>query len=1331
MSDWAPDLDNSGQPIAGTQTQGHDWAPDLDNNGQPIAAGDGVQPFDLNGLISRGQALGSMASGIGSAMPGIVPSPVQNIMDAPGNVEAGLSNVLPSAAELPQAAINAGQFLDRNANVPNSALSHIINAANQAAGAPQQPYMNAAETMRQNPALGFGGQSPAQLAQQYPGGATIGSMVGNLPWFLGASEIAALSKLPAWGRIAASALGGGALNSGIAALQEVGQETQTNDQVQPQQVGRVAAANFIPGFIFSGGLRALGEGVAAGPGAFRQPAGPIITPESHRLTMMTPPSHRLPLYGANPEPRLQGEVSFYVPKGKGFRRPIARTTLEDKADWYVPKGKGFRRPMARRTLEEEAPPTSEEPPIPAPTLAQVPKPRKPGMVPIKATPVPPSEIAEDHIEKILDPDKSYRAMRDVAARPATAEEKPLAEGLLCNKINMETAESKWRGGQAEFYRLTGVSPMKLRKSLDPKYALEMKKIHEASGTPHRLDMSVETTISTASKQEHFPDTHVFKATTLCGIARELGELEGEFLKAESTYKTFKTRNEAKIIKTFPANETISTTVNDKEMGPITGTVRYRWQPDYYIYKTPEIEQSVQAAFDERLAKSTPHAILNSATFRETMEQVLNQGKNVQIRGLFKSGALDWFNKLPTATKSKVIIAIGATASAYLGNQQGAEAAPPPGLVGKVVKDLYKNGWKEFMGYGVVVRTTKLDMTTDMHRAFASIDPQAQKFWYDRMSYVNAVDMANVGARVMTDAEKQLTAGMHPYQIRDSKSQIITLADGKTQRLEPDPLAGWTPIEKEKAGDIKWLNAQYKKRVGERLKELQTTGVKPGHFAIANRGARAVQIDAYDMGIDLKGAKPLGPDVGIVNMLTGQIMKALFWGNYRSMLFHVLEATMATMSKYPGATARVVNKMKPGSTYWKFALANSPHGFFQQLLESQPGIPLADKIDKALNGPIDEFIKKMAGKLALTGTKETQAKVGNVAYDILSAQGAERAKLGLNATVIAEELAKDYSHGGAEGYMKDWLNKAVEGIDPPADREMEFSKIGLECTIEKNMATGSLPDGPLKERGVFQRTKLFTLFVAYKRAKNQQSRFVASCLDDALAAFARGDHGGCCRALRAFFVANIMVYGVAGSAAVPPYVWSVLSNIERVTNHDRTDTVQRAKDILDEGQKHVLGGYQMSEAGLSGFALTDMPRGAVSGVVGELHFPPRSIDDAVNMAADVIMGLLPKITFSGTLNMKYTLETLYQGHTGHENFRQYEEGIANQMAALGAHKPLKLVERRLALNQAQGALKILAKVETPDEVKVRKEAERKSERNYPGNVRQTMWNLHHLKWKRYL
>lgn len=1173
-------------------------------------------------------------------------------------------NILPGLAELPEQAVNAYQAYGRSqANMPGGSpplsqwLSNTIPNLNEKMGQPPTPYLDVTGALRNMPLPGsvFQGQTPNQLALQNPTAAGFGSATGQLPYFSMLGGPAAVSKLPLAGRIAATALGFGGLNAATSGLQEATDQAKSNDQIDWGQVGQGAYDSFKQGAIMGGAFGSFSKGAPKTPEVIppTPPGAPPAAPAGPKLIEMKGP---LVPPGPTEKLRAQGEKLF----GR-----VENVPGELQPETSQPSGKATK----TKTKQPEI------------------------KVSVPSSPMPPAKIVGDRVEQIVDPNKSWRGVRDDKARPATAQEAPLAKRMARLKVEVDADKSKLKGAIKEFYKLIGEKVPNRPQNIDPKLAEELKAIAKRLGGESKMRSYTEAVVSTPDK---FPEEYNFKSSTPEGKMREIRDLDEKVKTAEAKYDRFKELNEENFSETLPLNETVQVNVQHQEHGNRAVNVTREWRASEYEFKDAKGETDAaktaeyQQERETRRNQSQPYPELGTPTFKAVVQQVADRGDNLIVEGLADKGALDWFKSKPKGTQSMIIIAIATAAALITESNQQAQAAPPPKqLVGSVIKNLKAINWQEFMGSRPITRITQNELTTDMIRK--GFDAGSKVFAQTRMNYIQGLKRANVGSRAMTDAERVATKGLRPWELRR------TLL-----------LPGWTQNELNKAGDIAALNQQYKSDLQNEMARLDTLKVKPGHFGGAARYRRGIDIDARDSGIGLDydpiGRK--GQIDEIANKLTGEIMQSEFVGNYRVMGLHILEALTAAISKYgPINFGEALHGIATSQVYKDFTTENAQKGFFQQRLESQSHFKYRQVISDAINAPIEKFIKSLPhGEVILQG---------------LQAQLGERGKTGLVSVVIAHALAKNYP-GGPEMYMKRWLDNARYRTPIPPNEQQAFSKIAIEAAIEENKATGFLPHGMIIERSVLQRNRWLGFLEPFSYGKLIQSRFFMSLADDFLEAVAKGDKQGMLRAAQAGVTASVMVGAISGSHAVSPFVWGFLGQIDRTVYGTERD-VQALKDNIDILQKNWGPGYQIQKYGVSGLAFVKFPSTAIGDMwdrlIRDAH--PKTKADVMRAVFDFTStAFMSKVGPVGTMNLDYMLERVGRGLKGYEQFKQYESSPQGMLMDKVQGRPFatKLIDQKLKFDLSQGILHAFIDIENPKEVKAIRQADKTSSQNWQKDTR---------------
>lgn len=1199
------------------------------------------------------------------------------------------SNVLPGLAEIPEQIINAGQYASRNMHPllnPQAqllpSLSPIIDPLNKAAGASAQPYLDITGAMKNQPIPSWGNQTPNQLMQQQPIAGTAGNLAGSLaaspllgPGLLGelGSKIPALAKLgPLAGKVIGGALAGGEYSALQGGLENAGNQIKANDTLDPIKAALAGEKNFLPGALMGGGMGLLGAALSK----TTRPGSKTPLQLGHTPAVGTPKAlgytpNKPKRIGMKKGPFFLGEN---LPQGpKLIERklippgPAERKRME--SELYNP---GFRH--TETVYAEVLPPENKA----MKKASKVKEKKDASKITITTSPVPPRQAVEGKVEEISFPDQSWRERRQAQARPATAQESPLLKRLGRLKILEDEAHGKLQGALKEIYRELKLEAPTKKGHIEPQYRDIVTKVaKDLGGTPENRTAYIEATLAPGDQT---PQYYEFKKQGLRGHIEELKELDSKYKEAKGNYDRFKDNREERFTETLPVNETAQVQITDGKGKTYSVNVKRVWRPTKYEF--PDAKSKVQyeatKQYYENLSSGYPE--LTTSAFKKVIVDAANKGQLPDIDYLAKTGSLDWLKKLDKDTKTKLLLAIGLAASAYLGAEQEANAAPPPNLFGKVINSLAKGGWKPWMGSRPITRITQLEVTSDMIRK--GFDVQSKMFALKRTNYLADLTRALVGSREMNEVEKQATQGLQPYELRHTPA-----------------LTGWTQMERNKAGDIAELNKKYKQEVTDERERLRSLGVEPKHYGAAQRYARGVEIDAHDMGVYLE-KNPMGNSSEGLDKITGEIMMSEFLGNTRVAALHMGEAVVASASKFPKAFGQAIHGLSTNPVYREYALANSPKGFFQQTLERQNTFEWRKKVSAAINEPIDKAIKSMPH--------------GEIIYQALSAQLPERGKLGFNSVVIAQEVAKDYP-GGPEMYMRRWLANAKNRTPIPQNEQLVFAKTALKAAIEENIATAKLPEGPIKERTVFQRNKALGFFFPYTRGKVIQSRFFTSLADDFLHALSIGDKEAALHSAKALMTASLLVGAVSGSAAVPGYIWGAFEQIDQVM-YGTTKDVEAMKENIDKLQGSVTGGYQMREFGIAGLAFTRLPTPALESMWDRLirDANPKSKMDIVRGLFDfVTVSFLSRVGPIGTLNIDYFLERLVKGIKGSEQFRQYESSLPGTLMDQIQRRPFgtKLIDKKLPFDIGQGISHGLLNIQNRDEVKAIQQAEKKSSANW--------------------
>jgi len=1286
------------------------------------------KPGPLQGIADRINNLGKDLGTFGQNMSGQlakIPSAAQ------AAAPAALSNVGIGLASIPEQLFNLYQLQQRNqpggASPLSQMLSNTLPSFNQSIGGAPVPYLDITGALRNAPMqgwlaknMGIQGQTAGQLAAQNPIGSMIGQGIGQAPYFA-AIPAATLSKLPAAARVAAGALEGYGLWGAAGAAEEASEEGKYEDQINPERVVKAGAQSAQLGGLLGGMGGGLTPREPLPPNKIPLQIGynqypaigekPFIPMGQRKLLGYTPPNPALE--GSHP-----GTYRHYSPvpdeappqpqPDPGYQRPAipGQMTPEQLKEYITRSTKSPEAPKVEAEATKSIPGSTVkigyEEPAPSPK-AKATKEKKPvkekkpkqGEIEVNVLPATPHTLSkekaiEERVRDItfFDEDASWRIARDRAAIDVTAQQAPLARKLAMLKTQLDEIEGKTEGAIEQFYKDIGEQPPLHRRQLDPKKAEELKGYALALGaTPKKMVVQIDSAMAEGSQ---FPRYYNFTSTTIDGKMEEIRKLfigtdqQIGWKQAKAAYDGFKERSEKDFSELFKENQTYRIGIKSKKYGERVVNMRYVWRPsEYEFIAKPENKALYQAKARQLELQSKVYSEFGLPGFKAVITQVANKGKNIHIEGLADKGALEWIRNIPSGTQAKIILAIGLTAAYYAQAQQGAEAAPiNPKLVGNVIRDL-KNGWVEKLRSRPIVRITRNNMTTDMLRD--GFDAASKQYFKDRMLYLSNLEIANKGARVMTEAEKEATKGMEPYELR------------RTPKL-----VGWTALEKKKAGDILQLNREHRARVAAERARLEKLHIQPHQLGRAGTYAFALDIDAHDMGINLK-SNPLGPGAEAVHALNGTILRAQAYTNISWVIDHWAEMLMANIGKNTYATGKALAVTPFSSLYREYAIAQSPPGFFEQLISDSPGLKIGpydrQKIEDFINKRIDEALDKHLGP-AFRGA--------------ISMKYGERAKLGFNGLVSTLEIAKDYPFGKAEGYMRRWLD-ASKGIPIPPNEQLAFDKVSIELSIEKNINSGFVPHGLISERTIFQRTQIFALGVSYKRSKIQQNRLVASFLDDALDAFSRGDMIKVARSIRAVLFAQGFLFAFAGAASVSPVIWFILEALDR-HHYGTIDDVAFIKHKMNEIQGHIFGGWQKPELGLQIFPITEMPTSALSGLYNQMarETPPKNALQAMALLADATtLFLTSKLPGDiGTLTLGYFLRNLVKGFQGKEIIVNKETGLPGVIAGgLGGVSDVRAIGAP-KVTVTEGVIKGITHAATPAEVKLREQGEKVSARIFP-------------------
>jgi len=591
----------------------------------------------------------------------------------------------------------------------------------------------------------------------------------------------------------------------------------------------------------------------------------------------------------------------------------------------------------------------------------------------------------------------------------------------------------------------------------------------------------------------------------------------------------------------------------------------------------------------------------------------------------------WFDKLPKDTQAKIIVAFALTAATMYASNEKAEAAPSPKIFGTVIRALVKGGVEATHDPRIVSRITLTQLTTDILRQYGP------KFSKLRDGYMEKL------TRLLVGSEEQTALGAR------------------------------------KRETIEQLDKNYKKALQGEIERVEAAGGK------GSRYWRALHFDLQDLG----GVNSPLNEGHWMDKITGSIWHSLALGNYRMASMHGGEALVAYAGKHPIATKQAIQGLMTNPVYREYAILNSPKGMFQLFLEKGERFEFQKKLDKLINEPIDNAIKRI---------------VGQKGYDVLSAMGVERLKLGFGSVITAEHNAANYP-GGPQQFMTDWMASAKQGTNVPIARRVEFAKVSTQNFVDENKAIMRLPDGKIQERTFYQRHgELVKAAYPALRAINQQTRFFASLLDDAIAAARSGDREKLAQSIGAIILGHFIVAGIAGSHVIPGYVWGVMESI------DRPDT-DRLREAIDDAQHMLAGGYQVQDFGIKYFPYMRVPNMLAASVYARAlkgAASPKDKQQIVRSVIDALAGVvISRIGPEGTMNLDYLLERLQTGMKGIEDYKRYNEYPLMDIA-LNRPYARKTASGKIDYDIEEGLLHWLLKIENPQEQKIVKKGEQKSQ-----------------------
>jgi hypothetical protein len=1190
--------------------------------------------------------------------------------DFAGAAKSFASNVLPGLAEIPQGITNIMQYGHRYGHpllnpsaelVPD--LSPIIDPLNKLAGAAPQPYLGAVQAMQQNPAMGFG-QTPNQLMQQHPNFGTAGNFAGSLaaapllgPGIMGeaASKIPAITKLAPLAKAAiGSALGGGEFSAAQQGVENMNEQVTTNDKLNPLQAEASALGAFVPGAAMGLGFGLLGHGIPALIGRQKY-AGEVKAAKAERLARQ---NDRIQARMGN-APAYSTEQKELLEAGKN----VNPAWEQFHPGQLGPEGGVNNQVPPHGYDQAHSAPESGLPPGPTNAGADL-----TGIEPHSSDYTQRTQL-EGKVEQLVDDkSQSWRDRRQAQARPATPNEKKLLENLARLAAARDKVAGKLAAASEQIERRLGLKPTArnsyIRPDLDD---IRIAFIKEHGLTPKgKKDLYIEATLS---RESMYPREFEFKNTSMLPKMKELEDLIEEYRLADANYE----RAKEGLTKVLPINDTIAVEIKDTKGSPRVVHIRNREQATGYDGSSELLKQYNELKL-KLSAESGPYYDRTPEILQTLINKELKQG-NATLLYLKDKGALSWLKSLAPKDQAKLILGISLTAAAMTANDQKAEAAPPPNIIGKSLVKLAKLGWEHAMGVRVAARVTATETSGDIIRR--GYDATSRAFARNkRDAYLADMRVITSGAKELTEAEKEAVKNM-------SRADIM-----RTPALQ-----GWTQIQRTKLADSVNKNLQYGKELQAEMARVQQSfaNKKVPKYTLMGKSRyyRMLQHDLEDLGLQPGSLSPKKMLTGLAGDLFGSANTAYFWGNYRTAVFHLAEMMVAYASKHLLATREAVQGIITDPVFRKFCIANSPKGMFQRVLEGQEKFPWQKKVDEWINVPFDNAVKKL---------------VGQTGYDALSAQLPERAKLGLGATITAVHNARTYP-GGARAYMQDWIALAEQNKPVPQARQAQFAKIGVQNFIDDNKAIMFMPEVPISDRTVFQRHDLTKPFYPYLRAIVQQTRFFSTLVDDMMHAKTPEELG---TALRTFLMGTVMVWSVTGNGVLPSWFWNVMSIADKQANGS-TANVDTFRDAVDDYQKLLTGGIQMRDFGVKWFPyLSHEPKYWLTQFI-ERDVHALSFKDKQEIGKAVINTVavltINRVTFQGTQNLEYLRELVMKGIHGSEDYKRYNENwIMNKV--LGRPFTGKVAEDKKAEYNLPTALaQWLFKIQTPAEGKVIKQGEK--------------------------
>jgi hypothetical protein len=336
---------------------------------------------------------------------------------------------------------------------------------------------------------------------------------------------------------------------------------------------------------------------------------------------------------------------------------------------------------------------------------------------------------------------------------------------------------------------------------------------------------------------------------------------------------------------------------------------------------------------------------------------------------------------------------------------------------------------------------------------------------------------------------------------------------------------------------------------------------------------------------------------------------------------------------------------------------------------------------------------------------------------------------MGALVSAEHNAANYP-GGPKQFMQDWLHYSKTGQAPPAVRQVEFAKVEMQNFIDDNKAIMYMPDGPIKERTVLQRAgPLASTGLPFLRAQIQQMRYFASLADDMGEAVAKGDLTKASQALGAILLGHIQVATIAGSHVVPDYGWAIMQSIDK-------EKADQLRDAIDEGQEWVVTGGgnvpyvgQVQDFGLKWLPYLRRPESFVvqkgeqtlggAPIVAKVAMGKKLTESERKQYLNAVVntlafGIIGRIGPQGTLNLGYLANRIQMAQKGKQEYKVYEE--AWRQAVGHRLLPKMLAEKNLPYDIVMALIQWFVKLETPDEMAVRRKAEGRAEKQLKRDIR---------------